>query len=151
MSSLKGAWSGSRDTFYNFTPPEISLQRLGLQRETSIFVHELATWSVSLVVTILSCPPSGSSQDHVTYVTIFTARCYASAVLAMALCLSVRPFVTSRCSTTTAKRRITQTTSHDSLGTLVFIIVFTLFFQDLVFLIPGIHLDPDDVSFPCPN
>jgi len=32
------------------------------------------------------------------------------------LCLSV----TSRCSTETAKRRITQTTPHDSQGTLVF-------------------------------
>ena len=55
---------------------------------------------------------------------VFTARCYASAVLAMALCLSVclsvRPSVTSRNSTKTAKRRITQTTPHDSPGTLVF-------------------------------
>jgi len=47
---------------------------------------------------------------------LFTARCYASAVLAIALCLSV----TSRCSTKTAKGRITQTTPHDSPGTLVF-------------------------------
>jgi len=44
---------------------------------------------------------------------VFTARCYASAVLAMALCLSVCLSVTSRCSTKTAKRRITQTTPHD--------------------------------------
>ena len=55
---------------------------------------------------------------------IFTARCYASAVQAMALCPSLRPSVrpslTSRCSTKTAKRRITQTTPHDSPGTLVF-------------------------------
>ena len=55
---------------------------------------------------------------------LFTARCYASAVLAMALCPSVcpsvRPSVTSRCSTKTAKRRITQTTPHDTPGTLVF-------------------------------
>ena len=39
-------------------------------------------------------------------------------------CLSVRPSVclsvTSRCSTKTAKRRITQTIPHDSPGTLVF-------------------------------
>ena len=41
--------------------------------------------------------------------SIFTARCYASAVLAMALCPSVCLSVTSRCSTKTAKRRITQT------------------------------------------
>ena len=56
--------------------------------------------------------------------TVITARCYASAVLAMAMCrsvcLSVRPSVTSRCSTKTAKCRITQTTLHDTPGTLVF-------------------------------
>ena len=55
----------------------------------------------------------------------FTARCYASAVLAWPcarLCLSVClcMSVTSRSSTKTAKRRITQTTPHDSPGTLVF-------------------------------
>ena len=47
--------------------------------------------------------------------TVFTARCYASAVLAMGLCLSVS--VTSRSSTKTAERRITQTTPHDTPGT----------------------------------
>ena len=46
---------------------------------------------------------------------IFSARCYASAVLAMGLCPSVS--VTSRSSTKTAKRRITQITPHDSPGT----------------------------------
>ena len=55
---------------------------------------------------------------------LFTARCYASAVLAMTLCLSVCPSVrltvTSRCSTKTAKRRIIQITPHDSPGTLVY-------------------------------
>jgi len=54
---------------------------------------------------------------------IFTARCYASPILAMALCPSVRlsvPSVTSRSSTKTAKRRITQTKPDDSPGTLVF-------------------------------
>jgi len=56
---------------------------------------------------------------------VFTARCYASAVLTMGLCPSsvcVCPClsVTSRCSTKTAKQRITQTTPHDSPGTLVF-------------------------------
>jgi len=34
--------------------------------------------------------------------------------------VSVRPSVTSRCSTETAKRRITQTTPHDSPATRVF-------------------------------
>ena len=51
-------------------------------------------------------------------------ECDASVVLAMALCPSVRPSVcpsvTSRSSTKTAKHRITQTTPHDSPGTLVF-------------------------------
>ena len=55
---------------------------------------------------------------------VFTARCYASAVLAMGPCLSVRVrvrlSVTSRSSTKTAKRRITQTTPHDTPKTLVF-------------------------------
>ena len=37
-------------------------------------------------------------------VFVFTARCYASAVLAMALCPSVRLSVTSRSSTKTAER-----------------------------------------------
>ena len=49
---------------------------------------------------------------------VFTARCYASVVLAMGLCLCLS--VTSRSSTKTAKRRITQTIPHDSPGTLVF-------------------------------
>jgi len=50
---------------------------------------------------------------------IFTMRFHASAVYAvvMSVCLSV----TSWCSTETAKRRITQTTSlYDSPGNLVF-------------------------------
>ena len=52
---------------------------------------------------------------------VFTARCYASAILAMGLCLSVSIClsVISRCSTKTAKHRITQT-PHDSPVTLVF-------------------------------
>ena len=49
-----------------------------------------------------------------------SARCYASAVLAMGLCLSVCLSVTSRSSTKTAKHRITQTTPQDSPGTPVF-------------------------------
>ena len=40
-----------------------------------------------------------------------------SVCLCLCLCLSV----TSRCSTKTAKRRITQTTPHDTPGTLVFL------------------------------
>ena len=56
-----------------------------------------------------------------SFCNIFTARFYASAVLAMALCLtvclSVRPSVTSRSSTETARRRITQTAPHDTPGT----------------------------------
>jgi len=53
-------------------------------------------------------------------VAIIAARCYARAVLAMGPypCLSVCVSVTSRCSTKTAKHRITQTKPHDSSGTL---------------------------------
>ena len=65
-------------------------------------------------------PQRGTAAVH--DIVIFTARCYASSVLAMGpcLCLSVCLSVTSRSSTKTAKRRITQTTPHDSPGTLVF-------------------------------
>ena len=56
-------------------------------------------------------------------IVVFTARSYACAVLAMGLCLSVYLSDTSRSSTKTAKRRITQTTPQDSPGTLVFGIV----------------------------
>ena len=38
----------------------------------------------------------------------------------LSVCLSVCPSVTSRCSTKTAERRITQTTPRDTPGTLVF-------------------------------
>ena len=55
---------------------------------------------------------------------VFTARRYASAVYAMALCPSVSVClsmsVTIRCSTKMAKRRITQTKPYDSSGSLVF-------------------------------
>ena len=70
----------------------------------------LTTWFHRLLPLLLS-------------ISVFTARRYASAVYAMALrtvCPSVRPSFTSRCSTKTAKHRITKTTPHDSPGTLVF-------------------------------
>jgi len=62
---------------------------------------------------------AGCLPDNPFFLLVFTARCYASAVLAMGLwmCLSVSVYVTSRSSTKTAKRRITQTTPRDSPGT----------------------------------
>ena len=50
---------------------------------------------------------------------IITARRYASAVLAVIVCPSVCPSVTSRSSTKMAKPRITLTTAYDSPETLV--------------------------------
>jgi len=55
-------------------------------------------------------------QNH----PFFTAQRYASAVYAMALCLCLSVCHTSVFYTKTAKRRITQTTPHDSPGTLGF-------------------------------
>jgi len=72
------------------------------------------------------CKQSARSSRQITMPTphhsFFTTRCYASAVLAMGPCPSVCLCltVTSRSSTKTAKRRITQTTPHDSPGTLVY-------------------------------
>ena len=63
-------------------------------------------------------PKNPSSLASFKSRLVFTARCYASAVLAMGLCPCLP--VTSRCSTKTAKRRITQTTPHDTPGTPVF-------------------------------
>jgi len=51
---------------------------------------------------------------------VFTRPTLSSAVLAVVVCLSVRPSVTSRCSTETVKRRITQAVPRDSPGTLIF-------------------------------
>ena len=75
---------------------------------------------LSLISLLTNMLPGPSASEVTTswrntnlfiIIIIFTARCYASAVLAMALCLSVRssvcPSVTSRCCTKTAKRRIT--------------------------------------------
>ena len=62
--------------------------------------------------------PVSSVSARLDMRRLFTARCYASAVLPMALCLSVSLSVclsvTSRSSTKTAKLRITQTTPHDN-------------------------------------
>jgi len=55
-------------------------------------------------------------------ISVFTARCYASAeamALCPSVCLSVRPSVTSRCSTKTAKRRDHTNNTHNSPGNLV--------------------------------
>jgi len=100
------------------------------------------TWDVTVVSTLAdsylhstshsagSAAETASNRKETKYSSLppdfITARCYASAVLAIGLCLSVCVCVclclsvTSRSSTKTAKRRITQTTPHDSQGTLVF-------------------------------
>ena len=65
---------------------------------------------------------------NATSLDVFTARRYASAVLAVIVCLSVRPSVcpsarlsgTSRSCTKMAKPRIRLTTPYDSPETLVF-------------------------------
>jgi len=97
-----------------------------------LFLHSsLAGWTVATVSwsTCLSLTPSVSSQSKMPQQGLFfTARRYASAVYAMALCLSASVClclslsVTSPCSTKTAKHRITHTTPHDSSGTLVFLL-----------------------------
>ena len=81
-----------------------------------ISYQELETFTATQVF-----PLAMMSTTCVSSLTGFiTARCYASAVLAMGLCLSVCLSVTSRSSTKTAKHRITQTTPQDSPGTPVF-------------------------------
>jgi len=82
-----------------------------------------------LKVFILSYLIQGFLGQHESAVTnryaiglsVFTARCYAMHPRYLPwACVRVCLSVTSRCSTKTAKRRITQTTPHDTTGTLVF-------------------------------
>jgi len=56
-------WLGSRDQVYNFTPHEISSERLKLQ--TSNFVHGSATRRANIQIT--NCPQSGRGQGHMTH------------------------------------------------------------------------------------
>ena len=54
------------------------------------------------------------------YRAMLSIRGTSHGPVSVCLCLSVCLSLTSRCSTKTAKRRITQTTPHDTPGTLVF-------------------------------
>ena len=74
-SSLKGAWSGFGEPFYNFTPRVISSQRLML--ETSNFVHGSAMQSLSLVMS--ECFLSGRGQGHVSNFYIVDLENFATA------------------------------------------------------------------------
>ena len=74
-SSLKGAWSGSGDTFSNFTPHVISPQRLKLA--TSNFVHGSALRSLSLVMS--ECFLSWHGQGHVSNFYIVDLENFAAA------------------------------------------------------------------------
>jgi len=83
----------------------------------SVVLAWLSPWSeVQTCIWPSWCHCHSLSLASVESWLVFTARCYASAVLAMALCLSV----TSQSSTKTAECRMTQTTPHNSLGSLVF-------------------------------
>jgi len=82
-----------------------SSQLSGRKQETSKMpIRRLSSVDPSLLLS-----PSSS---------LLLARRYSAGVSCRRV--SVRPSVTSRCSTETTKRRITQTTPHDSAGTLVF-------------------------------
>jgi len=87
---------------------------------TVLLANKLINWLIDWHGSLDPYRKHHMDYSFMPFPMIFTARCYTSAVLAIALCLSVRPSVTSRCSTKTAKGRITKITSHDSPGTLVF-------------------------------
>ena len=85
--------------------------RLGLNLfRISLCIQKLATKSCQLPI----------YKFRRCLYTVFTARRYASAVLAVIVCLSVCPSVTSRSCTKMAKPRITLRTAYDSPETLVF-------------------------------
>ena len=110
-------WSISRCVTINSNPDT----NLSLTPTLSPYFHHFAH-AMSRSQTEMYHTSNGASCLRIS--VVFTARCYASAVLAMALCpsvcLSVCLSVTSRCSTKMTKRRITQTPPHDTPGSLVF-------------------------------
>jgi len=120
---MKGCWKKTANEYKGFCLR--CCDTVGWACENWVVLVWLSVWSEVQTVCIWSSwchchPKTPSSVASFKPTLVFTARCYASAVLAMALCLSVRLSVTSRCSTKTAKRMITLTTPHDSPGTLVF-------------------------------
>ena len=94
------------------------------ERHTELYFNEKSiSYSyvcAGFVVVPLSCgsTESDTTSDTFCYRAMLCIRgtSHGPASVCLCLCLSV----TSRCSTKTAKRRITQTTPHDTPGTLVF-------------------------------
>jgi len=80
-----------------------------------------------VVLAVLFSQWSGTTRQHLVSPQVCCALLYfyphdailAQYLLSSCVCPSIRPSITSRCSTKTAKPRITQTTPYDSPGTLV--------------------------------
>ena len=112
---------GSRDPYLMLGTTPVFLQ---VKLSYSVFVCTLVVVSVSLCMT--DYLQMGHVHSHITSfnLSVFIARRTASAVYAVVVCLSVRPYVylsvTRRYCTKAAKRRITQTTPCDIPRTLVF-------------------------------
>jgi len=89
-----------------------------------VITHCLAlAWARTRDLLIASPTPYRCATTPPMSDDVFTARCYAMAPcpsVRLSVRPSIRPSVTTRSPTKTAKRRITQTTQHDSPGTLVF-------------------------------
>ena len=101
----------------NSWPRTVTRQRCGCDLNPGLSAPESSTLTTRLPShqkTLLLQRNYTSS----TVAVIFTARCYACAVIAMGLCLCLCLSVTCRCSTKTAKHRITQRILHDSSGSL---------------------------------
>ena len=101
-----------RSTHVNCCPSQcLKARRLSMKTTCHylIIVVKQFSWAYNInkiwTQLAFSCPPSVGFGGLPS--TVFTAWCYASSVLAMVLCLSVCPSVTSRSSTKTANCRIT--------------------------------------------
>ena len=96
--------------------PVVSQQCLNIDKQQLLTIYSTTAASILeyMFITVTCCEEIATKTVRV----VSTARCYASAVPAMGLCPSLchKPV----CSTKTAKRRITQTTPHDTPGSLVF-------------------------------
>jgi len=85
---------------------------VAIQRFHSVLLHD------TLTVNVLDMYKINDAWNE-CFRRIFTSATLDSC-RRMSVCPSVRPSITSRCSTETTKRSITQTTPHDSAVSLVF-------------------------------
>ena len=117
----------TRDAISRSSPKVKRTESHNAQKTKCVTTSERMAWRTwNLIKLRILCYWLVRAHTKQVNCLVFTARRYASAVLAVIVCLSVRrrpsvcPSIISRSCTKTAKPRTTLTTPYDSPGTLVF-------------------------------